>query len=185
MTLETPLHLQSRRLVSDWHLIDAAMTRRATDPFVHMNAVIEISIVWKIVNSDPLHRPVRAQTCPNRLQVGAVSPDLFVTAHAGFGGRHAGKRGVFNRAVTVAAVDAVIADVMLMTKLNRLLALDPSAGVPGGSIKLGGHPECRKQNEDCAKDTQLGQGIGAVMENLWHRRSLLNVDCEIRQSKSS
>ena len=36
----------------------------------------------------------------------------------------------FHRRVTVTAVDAVVADVMFMTELDRLLAFDPLTRVP-------------------------------------------------------
>ncbi len=152
MTLEAPLHLQRRRLVCDRHLIDPAMARRAPDPFVHMNAVIEIRVVRQIVNPDPFHWLACAQTGSHRFKIGTVRPNLFVAPHAGFSGRHTSKRGVFDRAVAVAAVNAVVADVMLMTKLNWLLALDPRACVPGRSVEFSSNPERGQQDEDCAKN---------------------------------
>lgn len=84
MTLEAPLHLQSRRLISNGHLIDATMTSRAADAFIYMNAVIEIGIVRKIVNPDPFHWFAVAKAGSHRLKVRTVGPDLFVTAHADF-----------------------------------------------------------------------------------------------------
>lgn len=131
MTFKTPLHLQSRNLVGNRHLIDTAVTCRAADTFIHVNAVVEISVVRKIVNSDPLDRLACAEAGAHRLQVRTFSPDLLVTVHADLGRRHSGKSRCFNGTVAITAVNAVIADVMFVTELNRLLALDPRAGVPG------------------------------------------------------
>ena len=41
MTLQTPLHLQRRCLVEDRHVIDPAVTRRTTDAFLNVNAVLK------------------------------------------------------------------------------------------------------------------------------------------------
>src|SRR5438309_10022308 len=128
MTLQTPLHLQRRRLVGDGHLIDPTVTGRTAHAFLHMNAVIEISEVRQIVHAYPLQRLAAAKTRAHRLEIRTISPDLLVTVHACAGRRHAGGSRCLNRGVTVAAIDAVIADVMFVAELNWLLALDPLAG---------------------------------------------------------
>jgi hypothetical protein len=58
--------------------------------------------------------------------------------------------------MTVTTVDAIVTHVVFMTKLNRLLPLDPLSRVPGGAVELGYHPECCKQNKNGAKNTYLG-----------------------------
>ena len=45
MATETPFHLQRRRLISDRHLIDAAVAGGTAHSFVHVNAVIEVRVV--------------------------------------------------------------------------------------------------------------------------------------------
>src|SRR6185503_20928335 len=72
VTTETPLHLQRRSLVGDWHLIDAAVTGRTTDPFVYMNTVIEVGVIRQVVNPDPLDWLARAKARAYRLQIGAL-----------------------------------------------------------------------------------------------------------------
>ena len=131
MTFKTPLHLQSSSLVRNRHLIDPPMTRRAADPFIYVNAVIEIGVVRKIVNSDPLDRFTCAKAGPHWFQVRTVSPDLLVTVHADLGRRHSGKSRRLDRTVTITTVNAVVTDVVFVTELNRLLPLDPRTGVPG------------------------------------------------------
>ena len=85
MTLETPLHLQRRCRERDRHFIDSAVTRRTTDAFVHVNTVIEISVIRQIVNADPLDRFAGAKTGAHRFEIWTVRPDLFVTTHARVG----------------------------------------------------------------------------------------------------
>lgn len=115
-----------------------------------------------------------AQARANGLEIRTVSPDLFVTVHTRFRRRHSGRRRNLDGRVTVAAINAVVAHVMLMTKLDGLLALYPLPGVPGRAIDLGGNPKRGKKNKDGAKNTKLGKGVGAVMEDLWHRRRFAN-----------
>ena len=141
VTAQTPLHLQRRRLVRDRHLIDAAVAGRTTDSFVHVNAVIEIDVVGKIVNTPPLDWFARAKAGADGLEIRAVGPDLLVTVHAHGRRRDAGRRCRFDGRVAIAAVDAVVADVVFVTELNWLVALDPLASVPGRTINLSGYPK--------------------------------------------
>ena len=148
------------------------MTGRTANAFVHMNAVIEVSVVRQVVHSDPFDWFAGAKTLTNRFQIRAVGPNLFMTVHAGGGGGQTGGRRGFNRGVAVAAIDAVVADMMLMTKLDRLLALNPLAGVPGRAIQLSRDPQQRNQNKNRTIDGQLCQRVCAVMKNLRHRENL-------------
>src|SRR6185503_14217502 len=85
MTLQTPLHLQWRGLKRDRHLVDLAMTRRTANAFVHMNAVIEISVIRKVVDANPFKRFSGTKTRAHRFEIGTVGPDLLVTIHARVG----------------------------------------------------------------------------------------------------
>jgi hypothetical protein len=71
--------------------------------------------------------------------------------------------------MAVAAINAIVADVMLVAKLDRLLALHPLSGVPGRTIQLRSYPKCSHENKNCAINRQLGEGVRAVVKNLWHR----------------
>jgi len=54
--------------------------------------------------------------------------------------------------VAIAAIDAVVAHVMLMTELNWLLALDVRASVPARSVDADANEHSGDQKEDGAKD---------------------------------
>ena len=140
VTLQTPLHLQRLRLEENRHLVDAPVTRRASDTFFHVNTVIEVGVVRQVVHANPLDRLPRAETRAHRFEIWTVSPDLFVAVHARRGRRQARGRGRLDGSVTVAAIDAVVTDVMFMTELNGLLTFDPLPGVPGGTIQLDSDP---------------------------------------------
>jgi hypothetical protein len=61
------------------------MAGGAAYALVHMNAVVEIRIVGEIVDPNPLNRLPGAKAGSNGFQIWAISPDLLVTVHAGFG----------------------------------------------------------------------------------------------------
>lgn len=60
------------------------MTGRAPNALVHVNTVIEVGIVGKIVDPDPLDRFTGAKTGANWFEIRTVSPDLLMTVHASF-----------------------------------------------------------------------------------------------------
>ena len=74
--------------------------------------------------------------------------------------------------MTVAAIDAIVADVMFMTELDWLLFFDPLAGVPRRTIQLNGDPQQRNTNENGAIDRNLRQRVSTVMEDLGHCRRI-------------
>ena len=134
-----------------------------------MNAVIEVSEVRQVMHAQPLNRLARFETRAHRFQIGAIGPDLLVTVHAGAGRGQTGRSRGLDRRVTVSTIDAVIADVMFVAELNWLLALDPLAGIPAGTIDFRGDPQSRQQNENGAEDCGSRQVVRAVTKNLWHR----------------
>jgi hypothetical protein len=168
MTLKTPFHLQRASLRHYRHLIDAAMAGRTAHAFVNVNRVIEIGKVRQVVDADPFQRFTRLETRAHRFQVGTVRPNLLMTVHADGRGRNTGRGGSLNRRVAIAAINAVVADVVLMTELDWLLAFDPLAGVPSRPGNLCRDPKSCKQNKDGAVNRGPRQIVRAVTENLWH-----------------
>ena len=172
MTLQTPLHLQRRCLIEDRHVVDPPVTRRTTDTLLNVNAVIEIRVVRQVVNSDPLDRLAVFETRAHPFEVWTLGPDLLVTVHARRGRWQSGGRRSFHRRMTVTAVDAVVADVMFVTELNRLLSFDPLTCIPGRTIQLNRYPKQSNNYEESAINRNLCQRVSAVMENLWHCRRI-------------
>src|SRR5262249_16448439 len=56
VAIEAPLHLQRLGLPHQWHPIDRSMTGGAANPFVYVNAVVEVHEVRQIVHASPLQR---------------------------------------------------------------------------------------------------------------------------------
>ncbi len=76
--------------------------------------------------------------------------------------------------MAITAVNAVIADVVFVTELDGLFALDPLPCIPGRAVDFGGHPKGCEQDKNGTKDRCARQRVGAVMKDLWHRRSSTN-----------
>src|ERR1700756_4003686 len=105
------------------------MTRRTTNAFIYVNRVIEIGEVRQVVNANPLQWFPGLETGGHLFELRPVSPNLLMTIHADRGRRNASGCGRLDRSMTIATVDAVIADVVFVTELDWLLALDPLTGV--------------------------------------------------------
>ena len=71
--------------------------------------------------------------------------------------------------MAVAAIDSVIAHVVLVAELNRLLAREESLGVIRRPIEFKEHPYKNGGKEDRAEDRRLGNEVGTSIEDLPHR----------------
>lgn len=127
MTSEAPFHLQRILLKNGGHVVDLAVTGRAADAFSNVNAVVKIGKLRQIVNAFPLYGRILAETFLYRFEIRAVVPYLAVTVHARLRRRHSRRRRSLDSLVTITAINAVVADVMLVAELNRLLPLDIAA----------------------------------------------------------
>lgn len=56
MTFQAPLHGHGLVLEGQLHLVDAAMTGDAADPFTDVNAVVEVNEVGEVVDPRPYYR---------------------------------------------------------------------------------------------------------------------------------
>lgn len=169
MTLEAPFHIERRYLISQRHQVNAPVTGRAAHALVHVNAVIEIGEVGQVVHPGPLDRLTGAPAFADRLEVRAVPPDLRVAIHAGLRRRYTGESELLNGCVTVAAIDAIIADVMFVAELYRLLAWEVSLSVVGGPVELEQQPDDYSNEEERAEDSDLRDEVRASIKDLPHR----------------
>src|SRR5260370_41554586 len=96
------------------------MARIATDAFVHVNAVVEINEIRKVVDPRPHQRVAAAKAGADRLKHGRVRPDLRMAVHACFSRRNAGEAGSLYRGMAVAATQSEPAHAVMMAEGNRL-----------------------------------------------------------------
>src|SRR5437660_11124462 len=104
MARDAPFHLERSRLIHHRHLRDVAVTGRAADAFVDMNAVIEIDVIRQIVDSHPFDWLSGARALADRLQVWAVRLNLRVTVHAGLRRRDCVSRSSLDECVARATI---------------------------------------------------------------------------------
>ena len=86
-----------------------------------MNAVVEVDKVRQIMDACPLQRLAGAEAVTDRLQQGGSRPDLGVAIKAGFGGRDPGKTGLFDRSMTITAVQSQSSHMVLMAERDWLV----------------------------------------------------------------
>ena len=91
-----------------------------------------------------------------------------MAVHAGFRRRDAGKRAGFHRRVAIAAVDAVIADMMLMTEWDWLDTGDADLGHVRRFIDRGQTRYEPDEEEDSSKNTDFRNRVGAGVKYLGH-----------------
>ena len=99
-----------------------AMTGGAADAFRDVNAVVEVNVIGKDMNSLPVNRLVGGEAFSNRRKHRRIGPKLRMTGHASFGGRNARKTRSRHRGVAIAAVQPQAADMVRMAEWHRLLS---------------------------------------------------------------
>src|SRR5580698_10270995 len=78
VAIEAPAHAERLDHAHLLHLVDAPMAFGTTDPAGHVNAVIEIDVVRKLVDPHPLHGLVRLPALPNGLEQLGVGLDQLM-----------------------------------------------------------------------------------------------------------
>ncbi len=138
-----------------------------------MNAVIEINKIGQTVNFDPLDGFIGAIALANGFEVGGSTEKNRMAIHAGLCRRDSGNGGSFDAGMTITAVNAVIADVMLMAELHRLLSGNI---LPRhiGRARHGEHSHERHSDQKKRrKHTESRDEIRTAMKNLGHVFSAL------------
>jgi len=96
-----------------------------------------------------------------------------VAVHASFGGRDTGCGGIFDRSVTIAAVNAIVARVMLVTELHRLLAGNILARKIWRASERQDPRKSQSRQKNRGKQAETGDKIRAAVKNLGHIRVAL------------
>src|SRR5262245_31581214 len=98
------------------------MAGDAADALLHVDAVIEVDELRQVVNALPRDRRVGAVAGADRFQRRAAEPDFLMAIHAGLRWGDAGKRRRLDGGVAIAAINAKVADVVLVTERDWLNA---------------------------------------------------------------
>jgi hypothetical protein len=154
VAIKTPSHRQRFALCHQWHVTHITVTRRATDAFCDVNAVIEENVVGERVHSIPMQRLLALCAQNHWPQHFRVSENLRMTRHAGLRRWHSRECRSLDGHMAVAAVDPQFTGMMPMTEENGLIARDADR-IPVGRpivfkcrIRDTHHAQCRTQDED-------------------------------------
>src|SRR3954447_26155079 len=96
----------------------------------------------------PLQRGIACETFADGREHWCIVPNLRVTRHAGVGAWQTGKGRFFDGGVTIAAIDSVIANVMLVAERHRLIQRNIDISRVGRPIDLGGGPTGHANERD-------------------------------------
>ena len=157
MAAEAPLHFERGDALNARHAVDAPVALDAADAFRQMDAVVEVDEVGQVVHANPAQRSPGARALTQRREQRRIAEELRMAAQADFGRRNAGEGGFLDRPVAVATIDAVIADVVLVTEGNRLRRRQQPA--VRRQRLIGGEPRRDDQGNDVAGGDQ---GIAGV-----------------------
>lgn len=124
---KAPFHLERIFLIDSRHIVDLAVASRTSNALCNVNTMVEIGVLGQVVHPLPLDRLIIAEARPNRFQIRAVCPDLRVTIHTRLGRRHTCRGRRFDRRVAIAAIDAVVTDMVFVAELDRLLLFEITA----------------------------------------------------------
>src|SRR5665213_2611557 len=117
---QTPSHRKRRRLLHQRHAVHIAVARRAADSLGHVNTVVEINIVGKLMDPTPVYRLILCQTVAYRRKHRCIGPDLRMARHAGFRRRDFGESGLLHGLVAIAAIQPEASDMMGVAERYRL-----------------------------------------------------------------
>ena len=170
MAVQAPFRLQRVLRVHQRHLVDAPMAACAANALVHMDGVIEVDKIRKVVNLGPDKAFAGGPAVPHRLQQLGVGPDLRVTVHAGARGRNAGVARFLHCGVTVLALQAEALNVMLVAEGNRLLSALALPRDPRRALQLVERDPQSDDDQPRQHQAHASQCIGAAVEDLRHER---------------
>ena len=135
-----------------------------------MNAVVEINKIWQVVDSRPLERLASAEAGTDRLQKLRIRPNLRMAAHARLRGGKSGEGGSLNRSVAVAAIDAIVGNVVLVAERNRLVAGYIHICDKRSGVNLISRPNGSSQQQHYGYNADFCQAVRAAVKDLCHAR---------------
>jgi hypothetical protein len=168
VAVQAPAHVKSLGFPGERHLVNAAMTGRAADAFLHVDAVIEENEIWQLIHPVPLQRLIGGQALAHGREHGRVGPNLRMAAHASVSWGNSRERTLLDRVVAVSAVNPQARDVMLMTEGHLLLARHVLIGRVRRQINSINQPPEREEPQHPASQRRSRDAIAALSKNLGH-----------------
>lgn len=164
MAIEAERHAERLGVLDFVHLVDLAVTLDTTDAAVHMDGVIEIDVVRRLVDLHPRNGPSRGGAFADQRKLGIVLEHLIVAVHARARGGNVREPRSFHRTVAIAAVHAHLLDVDVVGKRDRLDGLVADPRVLGRAI-IPDRTHDGRANQHHPDDDHQGQPIGPLRKN--------------------
>ncbi len=112
-------------MVDNLHFIDLPVTAHTTDATVHMNRMVEIGMLRRLVDLHPFQWLAALPGVPHQLEFRAVRLDLRMAVHADLSGRNVGVGCCLHVGMAVPTIHSELAGVDLVGKgdgLGRLVS---------------------------------------------------------------
>jgi len=165
MAVQAPAHAERLDLMDSFHLINATVAFHAAYSSRDVNAVVEVDVVWELVNPNPLHRFAGSPAFPDRLELLGVRFHELVAIHAGLGrGDHRHGRSLHVH-VAVATVEAKLPGVKPMRIRYRLARRIPDLREPGREV-VPNEARHRDQAQRCSRADDQRQLVERARKNL-------------------
>jgi len=104
----------------NFHLINTSMTGCTIHTRIHVNGMIEVSMLGEHVHLDPFNRLACFERVTHKLKPRAFRLNHAVTAHTGFRWWDSGKCSSLNCAMAIATIHTHLTGVQLMAECHGL-----------------------------------------------------------------
>ncbi len=179
VAFEAPLHFERRLAPHQRHPVNAAVTFDAANALRDVDAVVKIDEAGKEVHPRPRYALSGARARANRFKHRRIGEELRMACHADVGRWYSGKLAALDGLMAVAAIDAVIADVMFVAEGNRLLQRFSDSD---GSAVVVVHPQnscCNHDNRGNQRKLEAQNSMSR--ENLSHQLRVAHCAAESRR----
>ena len=170
MAVEAPLHAERLGLIDLRHLVHRPMAAVAADAAIHVDCVVEVSVIGQAVDLHPGDRLARLPALADRSETRAVREDFpfTMTVDTGLGVREIGVAGHLDETMTVATIHAELLHVESVGKGNRLVRLIADARVLRGEVIPDTKGDGRTRDQPAHQELER-EPIGPSGKEIRHR----------------
>ena len=134
LAIQTEAHAQRFGMINFVHLVNLAVAMDAGNTPVHVNGVVKINVIRRLVDLDPRHWGATGETLTHGSQARVVGQHLIMTVHAGVGRRDVREPRLLNTVVAIPAINPQLVSMNRVGERHGLYRLIPDPGVLGGEI---------------------------------------------------
>lgn len=120
VAIQAPSHANWQLLINLFHAIDTTMACNTANTACHVGTVVEIGVIWQIMDANPSDWISRGCTLSKGFQLRTVRGDCRMTVHADRSVWNRGKGCILHRGVAIAAIQPDFACMESMREWDRL-----------------------------------------------------------------